>query len=434
MTWRQVVRNYKRLRRAPFNTLLPYAGLALVFSAGAAMFVGCLEIRDRFPWSKPQPVEPPPEVVPDRQIRVLLGSRKPRPAERLSITAPFSVLDYAAGGRELRRVAEPVIEVGVQPQPTRGITLGTFQFDSNDLLISPDRDAALVLGTKTYRGRLRIQRIDNGLIFTNFVDIEGYIRGVLRGELPADFHPEAFKTLAVAARTYALYQKRLSKDREFDVVDHEGSQVYDGVSKEEKIAVDAVEATRGQVCVWSNGGKDEIFCTYYSSTCGGCSQNVRNVKPGDPAVPPLAGGVICNDCSQSPFYRWGPARITKAELTKRIIARYPTVRRLGTIVDLRPKGLTPDGRLIRIELIGSNGQVETLVGEDFRLTLGPKLLRSTNFTLETQRTEFVFKNGKGFGHGMGLCQYGMDTKAKAGMTYDKILTTYYPNSKLKTLH
>jgi len=396
------------------------------------MFVGCLDLRDSFPWDKPKVQEAPPVVEPDRQIRVLLGSRRPRPIERISITCPFTVVDYDTG-RELAIVGDPAIDVSLGASGN-GIALGTSLFESKDVIISPKRDAAIVIGSKTYRGRLRVQQSGGGVLLINLVDIEGYLRGVLRGELPGDFHLEAFKTLAVAARTYALYQKQFSKGRDYDVVDHEGSQVYDGVSKEEKIAVDAVEATRGQIAVWRNRGVDEIFCTYYSSTCGGLSQAVRNVKPNDPAVPPLAGGVVCNDCSPSPFYRWGPARVSRAEVTKRIVARYPSVKRLGTIVDVRPKGVTSDGRAIRVELIGSNGQTETLVGEDFRLAMGSKVLRSTNFTIEVQKDGFVFKDGKGFGHGMGLCQYGMDTKAKGGMGYEAILAYYYPGSRLKKLY
>lgn len=421
-------RTHIPLRRR-VGALLLWAG---AFASGAAMFVGCLNLRDTFPWDKPAIPEEPPVTVPDRQIRVLLGSRRPRPTERISITTTFSVVDHDTG-RELAAVGSPAIEVNVGPSGN-GIVLGTTTFDSKDILISPKRDAAIVLGAKTYRGRLRIQRVDGGIILINHVDIEGYLRGVLRGELPGDFHIEAFKTLAVAARTYALYQKQFSKGREYDVVDHEGSQVYDGVSREEKIAVDAVTATTGQVAVWRNKGVDEIFCTYYSSTCGGLSQAVRNVKPNDPAVSPLAGGVECHDCSPSPYYRWGPARATRAEVTKRIVARYPTVKKLGTIVDLRPKGLTSDGRIIRMEMIGSTGQSETLVGEDFRLAMGPKLLRSTNFTIEAQKDGFLFKDGKGFGHGMGLCQYGMDTKAKGGMGYEAILKFYYPGMRLKKLY
>jgi stage II sporulation protein D len=66
--------------------------------------------------------------------------------------------------------------------------------------------------------------------------------------------------------------------------------------------------------------------------------------------------------------------------------------------------------------------------------VGGRILKSTNFAIEAQPDYFVFGNGKGFGHGVGLCQNGMETKARRGMSYDRILSFYYPASKLKTLY
>lgn len=120
------------------------------------------------------------------------------------------------------------------------------------------------------------------------MDIESYLRGVLRGELPRYFHIESFKAQCVAARTYALYTKRFKPaGPTFDVYDDEGSQVYSGVSVEDATSSRAVDETRGEVCSYDNNGKQDIFCTYYSSCCGGLSQHVNNVKPRDPNVPPL---------------------------------------------------------------------------------------------------------------------------------------------------
>jgi stage II sporulation protein D len=218
------------------------------------------------------------------------------------------------------------------------------------------------------------------------------------------------------------------------VYDNEGSQMYLGVRGEGRKADAAVAKTRGQVCVYDDGLRETLFCTYYSSTCGGRSQPVRNFKPNDPDVPPLRGDVVCTDCYLARFYRWDPLELSKAELTRRIVARYPSVERLGMIVGLRPKATSSDGRLIRIQLDGATGQNETLVGEDFRLSVGGRSLKSTRFDIETGRDHFIFKNGQGYGHGVGLCQNGMETKACRGMGYGEILATYYPTSKIATLY
>jgi stage II sporulation protein D len=409
----------------------PFPVLFAAFGLGAVLFVGCLNIGDSN-WSSRKQFERQPDVIVDRQIRVLLGGSRPRPSERLSVNSPFIVSD-ARTGQELTR-ANPVSGVTIRPDGPRGVALGGTVFDRPEITLTPEQDAALVVGDDTYRGRLRISRAEGGVRLTNLVDVEGYLRGVLRGELPHSFHSESFKAQAVAARTYVLYEKKRATGRDFDVHDHEGSQMYIGVRGEDRIATDAVEQTFGQVCTWPSPDGDRIFCTYYSSTCGGQSQPVKNFRPNDPDVPPLRGNVVCPDCFISPHFEWKPVRITKAQLTARIVDRYPSVKKIGQIMELRPKGIGPDGRVIRIELIGSGGQAETLVGEDFRLCAGSNQLRSTRFTIETQPDAFVFKDGRGRGHGVGLCQFGMETKARKAMRFDEILAAYYPGSRITKLY
>jgi len=411
----------------------PARSLAVLLGTLTLALVGCYALTERSPWRRTSGSDHPPEIQVGRMVRVrLLGAAK-GPA-KIEVSFPFRITD-SADNRLLRAPGVALPACTVRPAADGGLDLGATHLTQGDVLLTPRRDACIVVNGKTYRGLLRIQRARNGIALTNHVDVESYLRGVLRGELPRNFHPESFKAQCVAARTYVLYQMQLTPpDRSFDVYDNEGSQMYIGVIGEGRKAVRAVEETRGQICVWNDRGTDRIFCTYYSSACGGLSQRVTNIKPNDPDVPPLAGNVACNDCYLARFYRWGPYKISKSELTKRIVARYPSVVRLGTIVGLRPKELTVDGRIVRIQLDGSTGQNETLVGEDFRLSVGGRSLKSTNFVIETKSDYFVFRNGKGFGHGVGLCQNGMETKARRGMSYKRILSFYYPTSKIKTLY
>jgi len=411
----------------------PVTALLLALGGITLLFVGCLHLTERTRHAQSE-LAPPRVVSVDRLIRVRLGGRSPREDATLELASGFTVTEAAAGdvlarqdGRLAAATVRPVVGVGIE--------MGGLVFYSDDILITPDRDACIILESKTYRGLLRIRRVDGGLVFDNHVDVESYLRGVLRGELPSYFHPESFKAQAVAARTYVLYQKENGPPgRSFDVFDHEGSQMYIGVRGEDTIAVKAVEGTCGEVCMWNDDGVDQIFCTYYSSTCGGCTQHVNNVKPHDPDVPPLAGNVPCNDCYLAKFYRWDPVKLSKAEVTKRLVARYPTISRLGTITSMEPKASTVDGRIIRLHLNGSTGQNETLIGEDFRLSIGGRTLKSTNFDIETYEDCFIFKNGRGFGHGIGLCQNGMETKARRGMGYEEILKTYYPGATIVKIY
>ena len=144
--------------------------------------------------------------------------------------------------------------------------------------------------------------------------------------------------------------------------------------------------------------------------------------------------MACHDCYLSNHYEWPPVRISKAELTKRIVKRYPSVASIGQITSLRLKEIEPGGRVVRIQMNGSAGTNETLVGEDFRLCVGGHTLKSTHFTLTDEGAAFVFSEGRGFGHGVGLCQYGMETKASRGQDYRKILKTYYPGAEIRKLY
>lgn len=409
------------------------AALALVTALSLAL-VGCLAFSDRSFWAPKEKPEPPPEITLNRMVRVRLLGRRAQSTFFLEVASPYTLTE-SVGNRVIVQSDQPLARTGVRLAPGGGLMIGEKHFPQEDVIISPKRDASVVVNDKTYRGLLRINKGEGGLLVTNQVDVEAYLLGVLRGELPRNFHIESFKAQCLAARTYVLYQMSLTPaNRDFDVFDDEGSQMYIGVAGEDENVRKVVQLTRGQVCTYDDGGKDRIFCTYYSSACGGITQAVATFKPNDPQVPPLAGGTICEDCYLATFYRWEPVKLSKEEVTKRIVARYPTVSSLGKIVGLRPKELTPDGRIVRIQLDGANGKNETLVGEDFRLCLGGRVLKSANFVIETGPDYFVFRNGKGFGHGVGLCQNGMETKARRGMTYREILSIYYPHSKITTLY
>lgn len=408
----------------------PKIALAVV---PALLLIGCYSFRETERWDAGHPKETPTVATVDRLVRVNLGGRSTRPQAKLSVGSKFRVINTQSGDVVFQS-HEAVRETTIKPAAGRGIDWGSEHFFGDDLLITPERDASIVVDGKTYRGELRVQRADNELRFVNHVDVEAYVRGVLRGELPRYFHEESFKAQAVAARTYVLYHtRRTPNDREWDVVDDEGSQMYVGVQGEDRVAVSAVRATTGEACVCDWGDHEDIFCTYYSSACGGLTQSVNNVKRNDPAVPPLQGNVICRDCYLADHYEWGPAKITKRELTDRIVKNYPQLKRLGLIKEIRPKSTTTDGRVIMMELIG-DGEPGTLIGEDFRLCMGSRTLKSTRFDIETQPDCFIFKNGRGFGHGMGLCQWGMETKARRGWDYKRILAAYYPASTIKKLY
>jgi stage II sporulation protein D len=287
---------------------------------------------------------------------------------------------------------------------------------------------------KTYPGSIRVLRTDDGrLNVVNHVDIERYVACVVAGEVWPSFHDETFRVQAVVSRTFVLYQMTQNENTGFDVTSTQGSQVYRGVRVDRtgQRAAEAAEYTRGIVCTWKDRGTDRLFCTYYASACGGSTQSAAIFGPaGD--VPPLAGGVRCDDCRIAPqdAYRWGPLRIPLDEVYARLTARSPEWESLGGLVGVEGLKAAPDGRWITLRLIGSGGGAYEISAERFRLALGGSLMRSAACQVRVSGSELVLENGRGFGHGLGLCQWGAEGQAREGRRATEILRYYYPGSKL----
>ena len=377
--------------------------------------------------------DPGPAI--EREIRVLLAEEV-RDAE-VTCDGPVRLID-PFDGRELGRATGPAmlgmvfLEQGLRcPHLSR-----TFDVESLDIVSDGPALLTVRLGQtrRRFRGRLRFLRGPQGSgAVVNVVDIEEYLSGVVASELPAGFHPETFRVQAVAARTYAWFQIRnRPAGRSWDVWATERSQVYLGEERERLVpqAAEAVRATEGLVCSWESPEGPRIFCTYYSARCGGTTQAVSNVRR-EPDLPPLAGGVACAYCRASPE-PWGPVRLPCEEVTRRLKARYPAAASLGPVASVAAVRSTPEGRAVRLEIRDAQGRRIELEAENFRLAVDPtgREVRSTWCEIRVEQGEVVFNRGVGFGHGVGLCQYGAEGLARQGWGAAAILRHYYPQSSL----
>lgn len=291
----------------------------------------------------------------------------------------------------------------------------------------------LQIGAFRYPGSLRVRLARTGLQVVNELDIEQYLEGVLPGELPRNFALEAQKALAVAARSYALVQH--GKHGEFDLCDRTCCQVYLGYRRGSPRGLAAVRATR-RLCLWSN---DELVYAFYSADCGGVTTSAEEVPlPDKPArsLPYLRtvrdGSVRGRDyCAGSPFHLW-TARLTREEVEERLNSDPETS--VGALQDLRVLDYDPSGR-VRTLLLTANRQPPTssVSGWALRRAIGPLTLKSTLFRLD-QPVPGVYRFiGRGFGHGLGLCQIGANGMAERGIGFRGILAHYYPGTKVAPL-
>src|SRR5512147_2187535 len=273
---------------------------------------------------------------------------------------------------------------------------------------------------KTYRGWVEIRKQGTGLLVINDLDIEDYLQGVVASEIPHDWEYEALKTQAVAARTYALYQKRTAGRKAYHIVATVASQVYIGRRGERPRSAQAVRDTTGLVIEY-NG---ELIPAFYHSSCGGHTENAYELWGIDA---PYLRGVDC-DCQEISRYGLWEKRIGK----KQVIG---AMRRLGyaasDILGMDIKGITPAGRVR--EVVVSTPRGKTYVpAESLRAALGNSIIPSVFYELAVEGDEAGF-SGRGMGHGVGLCQWGAEEMAEKGYGFEAILSHYYPGTGLMRL-
>ncbi|MBI5365715.1 MAG: SpoIID/LytB domain-containing protein [Planctomycetes bacterium] len=309
-----------------------------------------------------------------------------------------------------------------------GIFVGNEELAANELEIAPERDGTVRVGRRAYHGRLRLRRgSGNRLIVANLVDLESYLSGVISGEMKLEWPDAALRAQAIAARTYALWEMKRTRGGDsgsgVDLMDDTSAQVYPGMERETPKARRVVEETRGQILVFAGA----LVPALYHSNCGGHTEPGHlYFEVGD--IPPLAGR-SCGYCDGTSLSNWKVA-FPKKEIADRL---FPRVAK-RTVTRVRVTQAAPGGHAALIGVVGADTTKELIYNaKDFRLALGPDRLRSTAFTLRDLGASLEFV-GRGWGHGVGLCQYGAKGMADQGFQAPEIVQFYYPGAELVRIY
>jgi stage II sporulation protein D len=281
-----------------------------------------------------------------------------------------------------------------------------------------------------YRGTVRVSRVaGGGLRAVNVLNLEAYLAGVVCREMFSSWDLEALKAQAVAARTFALRARNAGTRRDFDVYDSVMSQVYGGLGSETAKSRQAVLATWGIVGTYGGkGGRQALLPMYYHSACGGATADAGDVFGGT-TLPPLKG-VLCRYCYRSPRYQWSDVVLTKQEISEAMRrSSDAAVRTLAPLARIEVAAQSAAGRTTHVRLIDERGAEAVLRSNGFRGLVGASKLPSSWFVTE-DRGDAVAFSGRGFGHGVGMCQYGAQYLAEHGKTAEEILRYYYPGVKL----
>ena len=378
------------------------------------------------------------DIKPQFWIRVLLLDNIR--ACTLKTSSPFAVLHPQTQTREARF---DQVDVPISIDISAGrISIAGRSFTNNEVIILPDNPHIFNLNGKDYRGKLKLTLNPDGNSFdaVNLVPLEPYLAGVVGAEMPDYWKPAALKAQAIAARTYCLYIKnRFGNKRNWDVRKTQANQVYLGVGAESAQIWNVVNQTQGQVLVCKQtDGTEDIFPAYYSSTCGGHTEDSSKVF-GD-SFEPLVGVPCpyCKNTAKPSFFFWPMVQYDKANVTDKLLQRYPKLKRLGeikNIISAKQSNYGKFSRLTLLKLLGSTGKSDFLRAEDFRLSIDPtgRKLRSTICRIINMGDKWVFWAGRGYGHGVGMCQYGAQAMAKRRKTARQILSYYYPGSRILTI-
>jgi stage II sporulation protein D len=219
---------------------------------------------------------------------------------------------------------------------------------------------ALDVGGRPYRGSI-VLRNGAGLSIINSVGLEAYLKGVVPGEMPASWHPEALKAQAVAARSYALASRHTGGT--FDVYDDTRSQVYYGMSAELPTTNSAVNATAHEIRTFDG----HVATTFFYSSSGGRTASVHDVWGSAPV--PYLRSVVDQYDTISPYHNWGPYSYTRAKMDSLLGSQVS-----GLLLDLTTAS-NPSRRIATVTMKGTRGST-SMSGESFRFALG---LRSSWF-------------------------------------------------------
>lgn len=313
--------------------------------------------------------------------------------------------------------------------------------DFHRLYIKPFKRQNILVNGKAYRGTIEIFEDKFGkLTIVNKVDLESYLYSVIKAEMLITSPIEALKAQAVVARTYAMKNKDKFRDTfGFGLTADVRSQVYSGVESEHPLSIKVVKQTNGMVITHNK----ELISTYYHSACGGSTLDSKHWLGKDVE---FLKSKTCNWCNAYKNYKW--SLDIPYEKLKNLLRL--DGNKISKILHL---DLTndPQGRLSSVLVSHPQGKIK-ISGTKLRKLIGASIMRSTMakevhessstniFQADEQAimdilnrfgkpsgSRVLVLKGQGFGHGVGLCQWGAKGLAKQNKSFKNILKYYYSN-------
>ena len=415
--------------------------LALMHAARCVLWlvVASVACARRGPTPAGPPTPPAPSATDAQFVRVSLGSM---PTGMITSTVAWRLIDRDgrvvargdSGERASLSATSGGIRVGRGPETP-------VSYPSPLSLVTSERAGIVSINGRRYRGALSFAAADSGVQVINRVQLEAYLRGVVPRELGTRSAADraALEAQAVAARSYVI-TRLAATTRAYDVTATTSDQVYGGVDAENPVADSAISATEGLVLFYDG----RVVSAPYHSTCGGSTAEPAEIwrSRSEPFLQRVSDRIPGSDryyCDIAPRFRW--ERSWRGDTLTAIVDRYlrayvqVPAGPVGDVRDVTVEGRTASGRVSAVVLATTRGRFR-VQANDIRYVLrtpGGELLNSTYFSPEVLaspdgRLSRLTIRGLGYGHGVGMCQWGAIGRARAGQDFRTILRTYFPGT------
>ncbi|MCC5639886.1 SpoIID/LytB domain-containing protein [Nostoc sp. CHAB 5844] len=342
-------------------------------------------------------------LVAPAQASVILRVAIERGVNQVKVGSSTAALVKDSTGRALGQL--PAMSAYYAQAIPGGVALDKWQ--SGLFWIEPTGKGFVYIGDRWYRGRTLVVPTEKGLTAVNWVDAEEYLYSVIGGEMNTSWPQEALKAQAIAARTYALYERE--KQRNNPIYDLGASpdrwQIYQGVKSESPSIYAAVDGTAGQVLTYNN----KIILSVFHACSGGHTENVEDVWGN--TLPYLRA---VQDYDQNVSECNWVKTFSPAEISARISG-------VGNVKEIIAEKYSPFRSVKALKIVGDKG-TKVLQGEEVRTALR---LKSTRFNVSKGADGSFVLQGLGYGHALGMSQWGAYNLARRGINHLQILGHYY---------
>lgn len=301
------------------------------------------------------------------------------------------------------------------------IELNGTSFNRGSIRILPVRDKGILLNGVLYGGEIDVTLTDEDLDIINRVELEEYLKGVVPREISHLWPMATLKAQAIASRSYAVYEMLRRKSKSHDLTADTFSQVYGGRSAEKWRTTRAVGSTKGKILEYDG----KVLPAYFHACCGGYTESASLLWGESPE--PLKG-VKSTWCRWTPHFRWR-VRVSTKDLVEKLNERGYYFQKID---DVKTGPRDESNRVEYVRVKSSDKWFEIPTG-DFMTAVGRKTLRSANFRIKKYPLFYLF-SGYGWGHGVGMCQWGALTLGLRWWSDERILEHFYPGAKIEDLN